>query len=174
MKAPGNRHAPRGMTLMEVVIAIGVVAFAIPLILAATGSSNSSRRNAEADTRSAWLVREVQRQILAKWATPPRESDIAATLAFPAFSTSAAPLVLAYDADGKFLAEGTAADLTAASKIPKAVYLIAVHGETHTPPGSSAGSLSLLHIRVLHPAKAAPASRSIFRYDLISTRHGNL
>ncbi len=62
-----SRTSRPGMTLMEVVIAIGVVAFVVPLILAATGSAGSSRRDAEADTRSAWIAKEVQRQMILKW-----------------------------------------------------------------------------------------------------------
>ena len=169
-------RARRGMTLMEVVIAIGVIAFVIPLILGATGSSGNSRRNAEADTRSVWLAREAQRQVLSKWAEPARESVIADSIAFPEFSSAASPLVLAFDAQGEFIAGGGPQDLSAPSKIPKAAYLVAVHGETYTPPGGAgaAGLFSQLHIRVLSPAKATPATRSTYRYNLITTRQGTL
>lgn len=176
MKFTRKRRARRGMTLMEVVIAIGVIAFVIPLILAATGTSGNSRRNAEADTRSVWLAREVQRQVLSKWAEPARESVITDSIAFPEFSSEASPLVLAFDAQGEFISEGNAQDLSAPSKIAKAAYLVAIHGETHTPPGAAgaAGLFSLLHIRVLSPAKASPTVRSTYRYSLVTTRHGTL
>lgn len=169
-----SNRPKRGMTLMEVVIALGVVAFVIPIILAATGSAGSSRLSAEADTRSAWLAREVQREIISAWAE--RESVIGATLDFPEFADESAPEILAYDSDGNFLARGTPEDLSAPSKIPGAAYLIAVHGETHRPPNLAAGpdSLSLLTIRVLHPAKASPSKRSDLRYLLISPRQGIL
>jgi len=169
-----QKRPKRGMTLTEVVIALGVVAFAIPIILAATGSASSSRLSAEADTRSAWLAREVQREIISAWAD--RESVIAAPLDFPEFADEASPEILAYDSDGNFLAMGTAADLNAPSMIPKAAYLVAVHGVAHRPPNLAAGadSLSLLTIRVLHPAKVSPAKRSDLRYLLISPRKGIL
>jgi type II secretory pathway pseudopilin PulG len=175
MMLPSKRPM-RGMTLTEVVIALGVVAFVIPIILAATGSAGSSRLSAEADTRSAWLAREVQRDIISAWATPARESLIGAPLDFPEFADESSPEILAYDSDGNFLAMGTAADLSAPSKIPKAAYLVAVHGEVHRPPNLAAGadSLSLLTIRVLHPAKVSPAKRSDLRYLLISPRQGIL
>lgn len=176
MKLAPKCHARRGMTLMEVVIAIGVIAFVVPLILAATGSAGDSRRNAGADTRSVWLAREVQRQVLSKWAEPARDSVITGSLTFPAFSSQAAPLVLAFDAEGEFIAEGSAQDLSAPSKIQKAAYLVAVHGESFTPPGGAGatGLFSLLQIRVLNPAKASPASRATYRYNLITTRQGTL
>ncbi len=175
MKLSAKRPNP-GMTLMEVVIALGVVAFVIPLILAATGSANISRLSAEADTRSAWLAREVQREIISAWSVPAPTSSFGAALTFPVFATAAAPEILAYDSEGNFLAKGTAADLTSPSKIPKASYIVAVHGEAHRPPNLAAGpdTLSLLTIRVLHPAKSAAAKRSDLRYQIISPRQGTL
>lgn len=175
MKLSGKRPNP-GMTLMEVVIALGVVAFVIPIVLTATGSANISRLSAEADTRSAWLAREVQREIISAWSVPTPASAFGAALAFPVFATATAPEILAYDSDGNFLAKGSAADLTAASKIPKASYIVAVHGEAHRPPNLAAGpdTLSLLTIRVLHPAKSAAAKRTDLRYQIISPRQGTL
>jgi type II secretory pathway pseudopilin PulG len=164
------------MTLMEVVIAIGVVAFVIPLIMAVTGSAADTRRSAESDTRSAWLVREVQQEILAAWAVPPHPSNIGTSVPFPTFADASSPEILAYDSDGKFIAKGTAQDLTAPSKIPKAAYLITAYGESYNPPNiaAAADSLSLIRISVLHPAKAAPGKRNTFRYNLISPRQGTL
>lgn len=176
MKRSVKRHTLRGMTLMEVVIAIGVVAFVIPLILAATGSAGDARHNAEADTRSVWLAREVQRQVLLKWAEPARESVITDSIAFPIFSSEASPLVLAFDAEGKFISVGGAQDLSAPTKIPKAAYLVFVCGESYIPSGgaSSADQFCLLHIRVLNPAKSTPGKRITYHYNLITARKGTL
>jgi type II secretory pathway pseudopilin PulG len=175
MKLTGKRPK-RGMTLSEVVIALGVVAFVVPLILAATGSANSSRLSAEADTRSAWLAREVQREIVSAWTVPAPQTSFGASLTFPVFATATVPEILAFDSDGKFLAKGKTEDLSAPSKIPNATYLVAVHGEAHVPPNLASGTntLSLLTIRVLHPAKAAAAKRSDLRYQIISPRQGSL
>lgn len=164
------------MTLTEVVIALGVVGFVIPIILAATGSANISRLGAEADTRSAWLAREVQREVISSWAVPARESIFEAALDFPEFADESAPEILVYDAEGNFLTKGGPQDLTGSCKIPKATYLVAVYGEAHRPPNLAPGtdSLSLLRIRVLHPAKSAPAKRSDLRYQIISPRQGIL
>jgi prepilin-type N-terminal cleavage/methylation domain-containing protein len=176
MKATRKRHDRRGMTLMEVVIAIGIVAFVIPVMLTMTASSGDSLRSSGADTRSVWIAREVQREILSKWAQPERESVIPGTLAFPAFSSETEPLVLAFDAAGEFISQGEAQDLTDSSGIPGATYLVSMYAEAHTPPGTAvaAGSLSMLRIRVLHPAKSASTKRSSFQYNLITTRQGTL
>lgn len=174
MRTSGKRQK-RGMTLMEVIIALGVVAFVMPIILTATGSANLSRLGAEADTRSAWLAREVQREVISAWADPARESVIETSLDFPQFADESSPEILAYDSDGNFLTKGAPEDLSGPSKIPKATYLVAIHGEAHSPPNLTHGSsLSLLRIRVLHPAKAPPAKRSDLRYHLISSRQGTL
>jgi type II secretory pathway pseudopilin PulG len=164
------------MTLMEVVIAIGVVAFVVPIILAATGSAGSSRRNAEADTRSAWLAREVQQELLVSWGDFPAESVFETAQNFPVLATEAAPTVLLYDASGKFLAKGTNDDFTKASKVPKATYVVAIYAEAYIPPNltGTANSLATLRIRILHPAKDKPGSRSTYRYNLITSRQGTL
>ena len=176
MQHPPSPQSLRGMTLMEVVIAIGVVAMVIPLFLAMTNSANDSRRHAEADTRAAWLAREVKQEILAAWATPPRDSHFGGPLTFPAFATEAAAEVLAYDSEGRFLAKGGTADLNGRSNIPNATYLVAVHAVAHQPPGAAPGAnpLSLVSIRVLHPAKAPPSARRSYPYNFISTRQGTL
>ncbi len=164
------------MTLMEVVIAIGVVAFVVPLILATTGSAGRSRLNAEADTRSTWIARQVQREIIAKWATPVQDSVIQTGIAFPSFASKGSPEILAYDSDGNFISKATSQDLDGPSKIPKAVYLVSFYAEAYNPPNSSGtvNNLSLVHISVHHPAKALKTNRSVHRYNLISPSQGTL
>jgi len=177
MTNKGQKHSvSSGMTLMEVVIALGVIAFAVPLILAATGSASDMRGRAEADTRSAWIAREVQREIVSAWADPAPQSVFGNPLTFPVFATATEPEILAYDAEGSFIGKGAVEDLNGPSKIPKASYIVAVHGVSHSPPDleTSPNSLSLLTIRVLHPAKAPAATRSDLRYHIISQRQGTL
>lgn len=169
-------HTRRGLTLMEVVIAIAVIAFAIPLVLAMSKSAGDSRINAEADTRSAWLAREVQRGIIAAWANPPRPSVLGEAIDFPAFADETAPEILVYDSDGNFLTKGGNSDLNGRSTIPNATYLVAVHADAHIPSDAAVASdnLALIRIRILHPAKAQPGNRREFHYYLLSTRPGIL
>lgn len=164
------------MTLMEAVIAIGVIAFVVPLILAATASSGNSRRSAEADTRSAWLAREIQRQVLIKWSDDEGESIIDSSLSFPTFGSEGAPIILAFDIDGNFLEAAASIDLDRSSKIPKAVYLVSFYGEEHVPTNQPdlSTELSLLRIRIHSPATASPATRATFRYNLVTPRQGTL
>lgn len=164
------------MTLMEVVIAIAVVAFVVPLILAATGSAGSSRRNAEADTRSAWIARQVQQELIVSWGEHPAKSVFAENKNFPSFASKDSPDVLIFGAAGEFLEKGSATDLTKASQVKDAAYLVAIYAEEYHPPNltGAASPLSILRIRVIHPAKSAPGSRSTYRYNLITTKQGTL
>jgi len=166
LKIPSNR----GLTLMETVIAIGVVAFAVPMFLAMAKSAGESRLRAEADTRSAWLAREVQREVSAKWTNPSQTRIFSDPLGFPAFASESAPVLLAYDVEGNFISPAAPADFTSPSGIRNASYLVSIHGESYTPPSGSpaSGTLCLLHIRVSHPARAAPENRRVFHYKTIS------
>ena len=170
-----------GMTLMEVVIAIAVVAFVVPLILAATGSAGSSRRSAEADTRSAWIARQVQQELIVSWGEHPEKSVFgdkpSIPRSFPTWpSQRKTPEILLFDSDGEFIAKGSGADLESASQVKDATYIVAAYSEEYNPPNlpAIANSLCILHIRIIHPAKANPGNRSTFRYNLITTKQGAL
>ncbi len=167
-----------GMTLMEVVVAIGVVAFVVPLILAAVSSTGISRRNAEADTRSVWIARQVQQEVLAAWAEPPRKSVISTSFLYPNVAADPLTTALVYDRDGAFLAEGTPDQIDAPSSTPKAAYLVRVTAENHVPPNFTplpgSPGLALLSIEVLYPAAAAPDKRSSYLYRVVTPRQGIL
>jgi len=164
------------MTLMEVVIAIGVVAFVVPIILAATGSAGSSRRNAEADTRSAWIARQVQQELIVSWGEFPAESVFKENKNFPSFASKASPDVLLYDSGGEFVSKGSSTDLTKASQVPDASYVVAIYAEEYNPPNltATANPLCILRIQVIHPAKSSKGSRSTYRYNLITSKQGTL
>jgi hypothetical protein len=159
---------------MEVVIAIGVVAFVVPMFLVMSNTAGDARLNAEADTRSAWLARETQREILSAWRYPSEESIFGKEIEFPDFGDESTPEILVYDFEGNFLATGSPADLENRCGIPNASYLVAVYGEAHQPPNAppASNNLSMVHIRVFHPAKAPAENRREYPYQFISTRPG--
>ena len=172
------RHRPAtvllGMTLVEVVIAIGVIAFAVPIILAATGSAGNSRSSAEAETRSTWIAREVQRHILLKWSAVPAtaaQSFITAAFPFPTTATSTGTLI--FDNEGKFLTLGSPADLTGPSPVPDAAFIATLDAQKYTP-ATGRTALALVRLNIIHPAKAKKTSRSTFRYNLITSTKGTL
>ncbi|MES2982321.1 MAG: type II secretion system protein [Verrucomicrobiota bacterium] len=161
-KANRNILMERGMTLSEVVMAIGIIAFSIPLIVAASGGAHRSLEAAEVDTRSAWVVRDVQRRIINAWSDSASSSHLETPLAFPSAATPEVTWELGYKHDGTFLADG----------IDQAVYIVTVKAEPYTPNlhHSSAPALALVSIKIEYPAKASPNKRKKLSYQFIA--HG--
>jgi len=161
----------KGMTLLETVIAIGVIAVAVPLVLAATGASMADRMNAEADTKSAWLAKNVEEQVAAIWATPRQPSDLPKTLNldFPVTGTEADPVVLIYDQDLNFVAEGGSSDFKSGSKLANARFLVAIHSTAQAPGNLTTTSpeMARLFLRIESPAKAPDKKRQSNKYSIL-------
>ncbi|MEO8616611.1 MAG: hypothetical protein ABI600_15820 [Luteolibacter sp.] len=169
-----NTKGSAGMTLMETVIAIGVIAVAIPLILAASTASLTDRRNAEADTRAAWLSKDVENQIAALWATPRRYSYLpqSLTLRFPDIGTEKDPTLLIYDRDAKFVSEGSKSDLQSGVKAQAAQFLVTIYSKSQITNNltSSTTELSRIYIQVQYPAKSPPANRQSSEFSLVTPK----
>lgn len=161
----------KGMTLLETIIAIGVIAVAIPLVLAATTAGMADRMNAEADTRSAWLAKNVEEQISAIWATPRRDTYLptALNLNYPAFGTERDPIVFIFDSDLKFIAQGNSSDFQNGARDQSARYLATVYSIAQVPANFSTNSpeLSRLFIKIQHPAKAPEKNRQTLQYSVL-------
>lgn len=170
--------APRGkraMTLMETVIAIGIVAFAVPLVLAAMTAGMEGRRRAEAETRAAWIADEVAREVANRWATPARSTYLPASLTgdFPIIGSSSQPWVLLFDSKSEFVRTGNAEDLMRPVTDRSVAVLAAVHAtradpSTLTP--SSKASLSRLTIRIQMPVRAPKEKRDEFSFTRFITQ----
>lgn len=168
----------RGMTLMETVIAIGVIGFSVPLILAGTNASLSDRSNAEADTRSAWIAKDLEQQVNALWASPRQNSYLPAslTLDFPVNGTESAPWVFIYNKQGTFLGQGSIGNLGTGATSQDAYYLVSLHTTAYTPanllPPPTAGNsrLSRVFIKVEYPAKARLGRRQANLFSSIKTQ----
>lgn len=158
-----------GMTLIEVVVALGVIAFAIPAIFAMIGATGTKRRDIEADTRAAWLAREVQREVFSAWARPVRSSLFDAELNFPEFGTKENPEILLYDGEGNFLKKGNSSALQNPCHGARAVYVVTVYATKLEH--ESFEKLSHVWLRVLHPAQAQAQKRSHYAYHWLSTQH---
>ena len=156
-----NKRHHRGLTLMEAVIAKGVIAFALPLIVAATSQSAKTRISAEADTRSAWLAQDVQRQLIDRW-NDRTSVAFAAKPQFPDFASATTPIVILYDNDGVFIQEGTPLEFANGSTNERASYLVTVYGVGTTPNNltTTENNLSRVIISVENSAKASATKRS--------------
>lgn len=161
----------RGLTLMETVIALGVIAVAVPLVLSATAVSTRSRIHAETDTRSAWLARTIQRELTDAWRNLPSAMFTPAP-SFPNFASATAPEVLLFDAEGRFLFRGTSHDYLNGSRHPQAVYLVSVHSQRQNPANitTTENLLARVQITVAHNAKAPLAKRNPCAYTVLIPR----
>jgi type II secretory pathway pseudopilin PulG len=158
---PSPRRKHRGLTLMEAVIAIGIVAVAVPLILAATSAASKSRINSEADTRAAWIAKETQRQLIDAWRGLP-DTYFATKPAFPAFSSETEPLVLLFNQSAGLIGPGNAEVYASGSSDPEAFYMVAMRGEAAIPSTADLAdnSLSKVFISVEHSAKSPRSKRT--------------
>lgn len=150
----------RGMTLSETVIAIGVIAFAIPLILAATGSAHQSRRAAEADTRSAWLARDIQRKITGDWSVRTTDGSLQDKFPFP--ETRAVEKEWSFNQQGGVTEAGSVTE----------VYRVYIKAEPFVPEmeAPTASGLVRVSISIRYPAKAVPEKRRHVDYQFLSAR----
>lgn len=158
---PSSRRKHRGLTLMEAVIAIGIVAVAVPLILAATSAATKSRINSEADTRAAWIAKEMQRQLTDAWRDLPN-TYFSTKPAFPAFSSDTEPLVFLFNQSAGLIGPGNAESYASGSKNPDAYYMVTVYGEAAIPSTADLAdnSLSKVFIAVEHNAKSPRSMRN--------------
>lgn len=164
---PKRYHmAVKGMTLSEVVIAIAIIAFTIPLILAASGGAQHTRQAAEADTRSAWLVRDVQRRITNEWSEATQNSDHENAFPFPTPATPEVTIDMCYMKDGRYIPED----------IDQAVYLVTVKAEQYTQSADypMAAALARITIEIQYPANASSNNLKKLTYQYLSARVGML
>jgi type II secretory pathway pseudopilin PulG len=106
---PSNSWKLHGFSLIETVIAMGVLAVAIPLVFGALAESGKSQFSSEAETRSSWMVPTCMDEILAS--RDGRPQFFTATVAAQTFPPSGDVWALAFSADG-----------TPIGTIPKAIY----------------------------------------------------
>jgi hypothetical protein len=167
-----QRKWHRGLTLMEAVVALGVIAVAVPLILSASAVTTRTRTNAEADTRSAWLAREVQRELTQAWRGLPSEM-FPERPSFPNLASEQSPEILLFDPDGRYLARGNAGDLERGVVTGAASYMVMLHATARPPANMTAGTadaLSQVQLRVAHTSRAPRAKRLVYPYTILIPR----
>jgi Tfp pilus assembly protein PilV len=90
---------PRGSSLIETVIAMGVLAVAIPLVFGTLAESGRSGMSSAAETRSTWMVPVCMEEIRASREGRPRY--FTPTAAAEVFPTNGDVWALAFSDDGK-------------------------------------------------------------------------
>lgn len=99
MKIPNFHPTSRGSSLIEVVIAVGVMAVAIPLVFGALAESGKSNFSAEAETRSTWIIPACMEEIRAS--REGRPQFFSPTTIGQSFPPAADVWALAFSPEGK-------------------------------------------------------------------------
>ncbi len=155
---PNQARNHRGVTLVESVIAIGVLAVAIPLVFGAIAESGKSGMSAQAETRATWMVPVCMEEIRASRAGKPEyftKTKVGETIP-PAGQVWA----LGFSADGNPVGklDGGAYEQGSRNLDGKSLlYSASIHSESEK---TATGSTPMLTVRISieYPA-AAPASK---------------
>lgn len=166
MKTPSRpSHCCSGATLIEAMIAVGVMAVAVPLVMGTIAESGKSGMAAEAETRSTWMVSTCMAEINASRMGHSRYFP--ATITGQSFPSDGDVWALAFSPDGKPVGRLSKFqhDKGTNELDGQPVRFIAVLEAVDSPDGSNtptASGLAMLktHISIQYPA-AAPADKRV-------------
>lgn len=150
----------RGVTLIEAVIAVGILAVAVPLVLGTIAEAGKSTMASEAETRSTWMIEACMGEISAS--RDGRSPYFPATATGQSFPPAGDVWALAFSQDGKLI-----------GKLPKSIYdkggkeldgkpiRYIVELDASTPASTPGGTAMLkTRISIQYPAAAPVAKRA--------------
>jgi hypothetical protein len=159
MKSPKRHfHHLAGATLVEAVIAVGVLAVAVPLVFGAIAEAGKGGQSAQAETRAPWIVRTCMEEIQASRDGRPRY--FTATTTGQPFPPTGDVWALAFSADGKPVGKLSKSIYDKGTKKldGKAVSYIAVLSAATQPPVANTTPMLKSRVSIEYPA-AAPAKK---------------
>lgn len=161
MDAPArDRIRQSGATLVEAVIAVGVLAVAIPMVFGALAESGKSGLASRAETRSAWIIPVCMAEIRAS--RDGRPQVFTPTLAGQAFPPAGEVWALAFSADGRLVGKLTKALYeTGVRELDgeNIRYIAALSATPEDGPEAGAVPLSRVTIALEYPAALRAAKR---------------
>jgi type II secretory pathway pseudopilin PulG len=125
-----KRPGPSGASLIEVVIAMGVLAVSVPLMFGVFAKSGESAAAAKAETRCNWIIPECMREIEA--AREGKARFLPRREAGAAYPASGETLALAFSGDGRPLGKVPTRSYEAGIKAladEPVRYLVSIHSE---------------------------------------------
>jgi hypothetical protein len=147
-----------GATLIEVVIAVGVLAVAVPLVFGALAEAGESGMSAEAETRCTWMVPACMEEIRAS--RDGRPQFFTPTLTGEAFPAAGDVWALAFSSDGRVVGrlpkeiyEKGTSELNG-----RRIYYVARIRSSATGESSAESPMLGIHISVEYPV-ASPAEK---------------
>lgn len=149
----------RGSSLIETVIAMGVLAVAIPLVFGALAESGKSGMASEAETRSTWMIPVCMAEIQASREGHPQ--FFTATTAGQTFPPGGEVWALAFSPEGKPVGKIDKAIYDKGTKElsgKPVLYIISLSAATITPP---TGATPMLRTRLSleYPSSGPVAKR---------------
>jgi hypothetical protein len=148
-----------GATLVEAVIALGVLAVAAPLVFGALAEAGKSGLASEAETRSTWMIPACMEEIHAS--RDGRPQYFTATVTGEGFPPTGDVWALAFSPEGKPVGRLAKANYDKGAKEldGKPVRYIAVLSATAQPPGSNTTPMLKTRISIEYPASVPALKR---------------
>lgn len=176
MKAAHPGHSDRlagGLTLVEVVLALGVLAVILPLVMLALAAGLEAVRDAGRQTRASLLVRRTQVELAAYRADGPGMFATGGARVDPPRVAGAdgVPLWLGFGAAGEFIRTLDPAEAANGVRDPAVRHVVCLAGVAAEP------GVARWQLRVEAPAAAAAPHRSRSGFVLLGripeVRHAN-
>lgn len=160
MKFPGPEILrKRGSSLIEAVIAVGVLAVAVPLVFAAIAESGKSSISSEAETRSTWIVPACMDEIEASRDGKPQY--FTATSATETFPPAGEVWAFAFSGDGRPVGKLSKAAYDKGTKDldGQPIRYIASLSSTATPTEPGVTPMNLVRISLEFPSTSTAERR---------------
>lgn len=148
MEISNSHPSSRGSSLIEVVIAVGVMAVAVPLVFGALAESGKSNFSAEAETRSTWIIPACMEEIRAS--REGRPQFFTATVIGQSFPPVADIWALAFSPEGKAIGKISKSQFEKGIKEldgQRVLYLASLTAAPQ-PVGKEVGNPKMLEVRV--------------------------
>jgi Tfp pilus assembly protein PilV len=155
-----HNHHLTGATLIEAVIAVGVLAVAVPLVFGTIAEAGKGGQSAEAETRAPWMVRTCMEEIQASRDGKPQY--FTATTTGQPFPPAGDVWALAFSADGKPVGKLSKSLYERGSKEldGKPVRYIAVISATTQPPVANTTPMLKSRVSIEYPATVPAKKRN--------------
>jgi type II secretory pathway pseudopilin PulG len=159
MKQTSNQNGfPSGATLIEAVIAVGVLAIAVPLVMGTIAEAGKSGMAAEAETRSTWMISTCMTEINASRVGQSRYFP--PTITGQSFPAAGDVWALAFSPEGKPVGKISKSNYDQGTKEIDGKPVRFIAELSAVPQTTASGGVPMLKTRISiqYPA-AAPASK---------------
>jgi type II secretory pathway pseudopilin PulG len=153
-----------GATLVEAVIAVGVLAIAIPLVFGTIAESGKSGISAQAETRSTWMIPVCMEEIQASRAGKPRY--FTATVAGQTFPPNGQVWAIAFNQEGRPVGKISSAEYEKGLKTigNESVRYIATLAATQVPVEAGQRQMLRVDIFIEYPSATPARKRQKFAF----------